>query len=102
MSPSTYTELEKLDDFLALPRGTSRSVLSLHERDLVTAVNEKLVVFGLRLDEDTTVAAACRPAWKALMQRLGISNAWWYDGAPDRIEPAPIADLCGYDLDLDQ
>jgi hypothetical protein len=88
MSETTFTELEKLDAFLGLPAGTALAVIANHDCSQVGLFNARLaaVAPGLYLDDDTAVAVACRPAWKALMQRLGISNAWWHDGWPHDIQ----------------
>jgi hypothetical protein len=97
MSATTYTELEKLDAFLGLPAGTALAVIANHDHSRLAVMNERLAAHGLRLEDDTAVAPACRPAWKALMISLNISNAWWLDGDPGWIKPAPIPDLLSDD-----
>jgi hypothetical protein len=104
MSETTYTELEKLDAFLGLPPGTARATIANYDRSRVGLMNERLAAAtgdpNLRLDDDTAVARACRPAWKALMQKLKISNAWWMDGNPHRIKPVDPSQIPSLD-DLD-
>jgi hypothetical protein len=90
---TTYTELEKLDAFLGLPTGTANATIADHDRNQLATMNERLAAHGLHLDDDTAITLACRPAWKALMQRLGISNAWWFDGDPGWIKPVPVPNL---------
>jgi len=94
-----YSELDKLDTFLGLPAGTACAVLADHDCSRVAVINDRLAAVApilgadLRLDADTAVARACRPAWAAAMQRLGISRAWWYTGDPSLLEPAAIPSL---------
>jgi hypothetical protein len=101
MSATTYAELEKLDAFLGLPAGTALAVVANHDRSRLAVMNERLATAtgdpNLRLDDDTAVAPACRPAWKALMQRLGISKAWWMDGNPGWLRPVDASQIPSID-----
>jgi hypothetical protein len=93
MSTTTYTELEKLDAFLGMPASTARAVVANQDSSRLAVMNERLAAHGLRLDDDTAVALACRPAWKALMQRLSISNAWRLDGNPGWLKPVDASQM---------
>jgi hypothetical protein len=63
-------------DYGAIMSATAYTEIANHDRSRLAVMNERLASHSLCLDDDTAVALACRPAWKALMQRLGISNAW--------------------------
>ena len=75
-----FTELLQVDKFLGLPEGTTRSVFN-HNESSVVLLNEKLASHNIKFEDDGTLSKDQRPAWKALMQRLGLSKEWWLDGS---------------------
>jgi hypothetical protein len=80
-----YEELTKLDRFLGMPDGTTRAVMACHPAN-IPRLNEKLKRYGIAIADDTTVDRAYRGKWKELLQRVGVSRAWWMDGDPSAAE----------------
>lgn len=76
-----YEELIKLDRFLGLPEGTTRAVMGCNPA-YISILNEKLKPYGIVFANDTTLNQAYRGKWKELLQRVGVSRAWWMDGDP--------------------
>lgn len=83
-------ELDKLDNFLDIPIGTSYRVLIQHSNpDLL---NTKLVDQGIILDQDGIVPKSQRAKWKELMIKAEISSKYWRD-PESLILDSPIEDL---------
>lgn len=74
---SSQHELTRLDTFLGVPEGTSFNILVKHTDPRL--LNEKLLVWGVTLDEYGMVPKHQRGQWKQLMQRAGISKRYWKD-----------------------
>ncbi len=76
---TNFEELNKLDTLLGLPAGTSRSVIANCDQTHLRQVNDRLVEYNIVLDDDTSVPAQHKAAWRTLMQKAGIGNVWWLD-----------------------
>lgn len=70
-------ELDKVDQFLGIEIGTTYKTIIKHQNPAV--LNQKLLDFGVLLDEFGMVPKNCHMAWKQLMQRIGVSARFWKD-----------------------
>lgn len=81
--------LERVDDFLSLPKGTTYKIVILHGDS--TVLNEKLSDYEIRFDPDGILPREYRPKWKSLMQYLGVSKEYWMD--PEALHEAMLEDM---------
>lgn len=70
-------ELDKVDQFLKVEIGTTFRTIIKHENPAI--LNQKLLDFGILLDEFGMVPKENRLAWKRLMQKVGVSKRFWKD-----------------------
>ncbi len=78
-------ELERLDEFLGLPPGTTnRTLFGVEDRSLI---RERLLQHGIGLDKRGNVPKDQRPRWQEIMRDLGIGREWWFD--PSYFDPPP-------------
>ena len=70
-------DLELVDDFLNLPRGTTYKITACHCDSSV--LNEKLKDYGLKFDPDGVLAHEQRPKWASLMKQIGVGKRYWLD-----------------------
>jgi hypothetical protein len=82
---SNKQKLERLDEFLGLPLGTTcRTIFGCEDRSLI---GERLALHGIVLDKRGNVPKEQWPRWQELMDRLGIGQEWYLD--PAYLDPPP-------------
>jgi hypothetical protein len=72
-------ELDKIDVKLGLPVGLTKSVFVDHNTENVTVLRNALVVYGVRINEDTSIPKEDRSAWKSLALSTGLPPEWLMD-----------------------
>ncbi len=82
-----FQELTLVDKFLGLPDGFTLATICDHTEANVPLFNEKVAEHGIQLNKNATLVRSTRPQWKMLMQKLGVSNAWWMDGNASKPMP---------------
>ncbi len=70
-------ELNKLDQYLGVPIGTSYRVVVQHQNP--AELNQKLIQHGIALDDYGMVPKSQRAAWKTLMQAAMVDQRYWKD-----------------------
>lgn len=72
--------LNKMDRFLNLNEGVTRSVIALHQTEHFHVLRVKLLEHGINLLPNTSIPKKYRPNWAKIAKEAGLPPEWCMEG----------------------